>query len=166
MKFDKIITDKVKAAIRVMNWKELGYSYEGTTEALVFDCDVDKARNPFMFEQYSKGYVKNHSVGMRYVTLELALNSESKFDIEEKEVWDKHISEIANKDVAEDQGYFWAVGEAKIVEGSAVPVGSNTITPVLSIEAKEAGASTSETIEPDNSTQTKESKFFYNSNLF
>jgi hypothetical protein len=27
-----------------------------------------------MFNQYAKGYVKEHSVGMRYVKLELAVN--------------------------------------------------------------------------------------------
>ena len=97
--------------------------------------EIDK-RNEFMFNQYAKGYVKNHSVGMRYVKLELAINSESKWDVEEKEIWDKYIDDIANKEVAEERGYFWAVTEAKIIEGSAVPIGSNTITPTLEVEAK------------------------------
>jgi hypothetical protein len=33
-----------------------------------------------MFNQYAKGYVKEHSVGMRYVKLELAVNSDSKYE--------------------------------------------------------------------------------------
>jgi hypothetical protein len=106
--------------------------------------EANKDRNPFMFEQYAKGFVKNHSVGMRYVKLELALNSESKWDVDEKEVWDKYIDEIANKEDAEAQGYFWAVHEAKIVEGSAVPVGSNKFTPTLNIETKGAVTDTPE----------------------
>lgn len=155
MRFDSIITDEVKASVKSFTWKELGAPYQGNTQALVFDAGVSKERHPFMFEQYAKGYVKNHSVGMRYVKLELALDSEDKYDQEEKAVWDKHISEIANKEEAQAQGYFWAVYEAKIVEGSAVPVGSNTITPVLSTESKEAVNNTSNQIEPSNDTQFK-----------
>lgn len=143
MKFDHIITDNVKASTQIMSWKDVGASFSGDTEALVFSVEANKDRNPFMFEQYAKGFVKNHSVGMRYVKMELALNSESKYDIDEKENWDKYIDEIANKEEAEDQGYFWAVTEAKIIEGSAVPVGSNKFTPTLNIESKEAVLDTS-----------------------
>lgn len=146
MKFDSIITDDVKASAKMMEWKDLGADYEGKTQVLLFKVNVGKDRNPFMFEQYAKGYVKNHSVGMRYVKLELAMNSDSKWDEDEKAVWDKYIDEIVNKEVAEAQGYFWAVTEAKVIEGSAVPVGSNTITPTINIEGKEAAESTSPTI--------------------
>jgi hypothetical protein len=72
---------------------------------------------------------------MRYVKMELALNSDSKWDVEEKAIWDKYYNEIANKEVADQRGYFWAVSEAKIVEGSAVVKGSNYATPTISIEA-------------------------------
>lgn len=165
MLFDKIITDKVRPSVKTMSWAELGYNYPGDTEVLVFDVDVNNKRNPFMFEQYGKGYVTNHSVGMRYVSLELAMNSESKWDVEEKEAWDKYIDQVANKEDAEDQGYFWAVTEAKIVEGSAVVKGSNPATPTMSIEIKEAGASTSHTLEPATTTHPKATTFI-NPNLF
>lgn len=144
LKFDKIIADgnELKASVWKTTFKELGYNYDGDTEALTFDSTVKKERNTFMFDQYNKGRVKNHSVGMQYVKIALAVNSEDKFYAEEKEIWDKYINEIANKAHAEDQGYFWAVTEAKVVEGSAVPIGSNIITP---------------TIEPEKSTQTEPS---------
>jgi len=135
MKFNSIISDSVTASVKKMSWKSLGFEFEGDTEALIFDTEIEKERNEFMFNQYAKGYVKEHSVGMRYVKLELAINSESKWDEEEKAVWDKYINEIVNKEVAENQGYFWAVTEAKIVEGSAVVKGSNYATPTISIEA-------------------------------
>jgi hypothetical protein len=51
---------------------------------------------------------------------------------EEKENWDKYIGKVANVEQAEEEGYFWAVTEAKIVEGSAVLFGSNRVTPTLS----------------------------------
>ena len=135
MSFDHIISDNVDVSVKEVKWEDLGFKYKGTTEALTFVATIDKNRNEFMFNQYSKGYVKEHSVGMRYVKMELALNSEQKWDVEEKETWDKYINEIVNKEVAEEQGYFWAVSEAKIVEGSAVVKGSNHATPTISVEA-------------------------------
>lgn len=135
MTFDHIITDNVNVSVNTMKWSDLGYNYKGDTDALTFNAEISKERNPFMFEQYSKGYVKEHSVGMRYVKLELAINSDSKYDEEEKAVWDKYYSEIVNKEVADEQGYFWAVTEAKIIEGSAVVKGSNFATPTISVEA-------------------------------
>jgi len=148
MKFDHIISDNVTASVKEMSWAELGVNYKGTTEALIFDTTISKARNEFMFMQYAKGYVKNHSVGMKYLQLELAVDSESKWYVEEKEVWDKYINEVANKEDAIQQGYFWVVTEAKIIEGSAVVKGSNYVTPVLSASSKN--------IEPDLSTQPNE----------
>lgn len=136
MQFDKIISDRVIPITKVVTWKELGYDYEGTTEALIFDSTIEKERNLYMAEQYAKGRVKNHSVGMRYVNMFLAMNSEYKGDVEEKAVWDKYIGIIANRQEVEDDGYFYAVTEAKVIEGSAVPMGSNFATPTISIGEK------------------------------
>ena len=83
-----------------------------------------------MFDQYAKGYVRNHSVGMQYIKMDFAVNDE-RYE-KEKQVWDKYIAEVANKDEAERVGYFWVVTEAKIIEGSAVVRGSNYATPTLS----------------------------------
>ena len=165
MQFAGIITDDVKASVKTMTWKELGADYDGETQVLLFKVNVDKERNPFMFEQYAKGYVKNHSVGMRYVKMELAMNSDSKYDEEEKAVWDKYIDEIVNKEQAEAQGYFWAILEAKVIEGSAVPVGSNTITPTISTESKEAVLDTSMEIEAAKALRTEEQRKEYLTNL-
>lgn len=150
--FDKVISDNAVASVKSMSWDKLGLTYEGKTQALIFDSTIDKNRNEFMLNQYKNGWVKNHSVGMRYVSLHLCLNSEAEWDKEEKENWDKYYSVIANKEIADERGYFWAVTEAKIIEGSAVVMGSNTSTPTLEIK-NEAGNSTSKN-EPDNSTQT------------
>lgn len=161
MKFDKIITDQVKAATESMLWKELNQKLDGSTEALIFDCEIDPERNEYMFEQYLRGYVKNHSVGMRYVQLFLCLNSDEKYYKEEKEYWDKYYPMVANKEVADESGYFWAVTEAKIIEGSAVPIGSNTATPTMSVTPKniEAVDDTSNQ-EPSNDTQKTISKIY------
>lgn len=130
--FDKIIAsgDDLKAYAKTMSWKSLGYDAEGTTQALVFDSTVKQSRNKYMFDQYKNGFVDNHSVGMRYVKIAMAINDENYQ--EEKAVWDKYYSEITNNKEADAVGYFWAVTEAKAIEGSAVPMGSNPITPTLS----------------------------------
>lgn len=134
--FDKVISDEVAVSVQMRDWAELGAPYEGKTQALVFNARLHRDRNPFMFEQYLKGWVRNHSVGMRYVDLELCVNSEEKYYIDEKEAWDKYIDQVANREEAEERGYFWAVTKAELVEGSAVLMGSNWVTPTLVISAE------------------------------
>lgn len=128
--FAGIITDKVKAYTKAINWSALKAPFEGTTEALMFDAEIDESRNEFMFTQYANRWVKNHSVGMRYVKIFLCIN-DNRYS-EEYANWEKYIPEVANRADAEAQGYFWAVTEAKIIEGSAVVRGSNPWTPVQS----------------------------------
>lgn len=151
MQFDKIISDgeDLSAYVKDISFKDLGYDLPGMTQALIFESKVKKERNPYMFDQYSKGNVRNHSVGMRYVKIVMAVNSDDSYYAAEKEVWDKYIEQVANKEEAEDRGYFWVVKEAKIIEGSAVPIGSNQITPTLEVKN-----------EPEQSTQHKEPSGF------
>lgn len=151
MSFATIITDQVKASVQDYNWSDLGYNKVGKTQALVFDSIISKARNPFMFDQYLQGYVKNHSVGMKYVNLFMCINN--KDYKEEYANWEKYIPEVINTKDAIDQGYFWAVTEAKIVEGSAVVMGSNKVTPTLSIEEKTEPEASTHKIEPLQDTQ-------------
>lgn len=128
MTFKGIISDDLQAFTKTMSWKELGAKYKGETEALIFNTVISKDRNEFMYDQYRKGFVKNHSVGMQYVQIELGINDEDYK--EEFAVWNKFIDQIANRDEWEkDEPYFFAVRQAKAVEGSAVPIGSNRITP-------------------------------------
>ena len=155
--FDKIITDNAKASIQSMTWKELGFSYSGSTQALIFESTIDKLRNGFMLKQYANGWVKNHSVGMRYVQIELAINSEADYDKEYKDMWDEYYPIIANKEVADERGYFWVVKEAKIIEGSAVVMGSNSATPTLENKT-EAVDDTLENNEAEQSLQQEETQ--------
>lgn len=156
MKFDKVIADSVKddlkASTETVSWSELGYSYSGDTEALIFQTKIRKDRNPFMFEQYAKGYVHNHSVGMRYNKLYLCINRDDAEYAAEKDNWDKYYPLVANKEVADACGYFWAVTEAKLVEGSAVVKGSNEATPAMSITNEAADKGTPYNPEPSDDT--------------
>lgn len=145
MQFDKIISDDIIASAKTLSWKSLGAPYAGSTQCLVFDAIIDKKRNAFMFDQYLQGYVKNHSVGMRYIKMYLCISEVSPSWSAENDNWDKYYPSIINKEDVDEQGYFWAVTEAQLVEGSAVPLGSNWVTPTQSIEEQKS--------EPVRSTQ-------------
>lgn len=143
--FEGIVSDNVKAFAKQMDWLDLGINYEGKTQALVFDSIIDKADSPYMFEKYRTGKVKQHSVGMQYVKMDLAVN-DNRYE-KEYAVWQKYFDEIANKEDALTAGYFWAVTEAKVIEGSAVVKGSNWATPTQSIQQTKS--------QPDDSTGKK-----------
>lgn len=133
MCFENIISDgkDLKAYTQTMSWNDLGFNLPGNTEALIFESLIRADRNPFMADQYIKGYVKNHSVGMNYVKVTMCINDENYGA--EYEAWQKYYPEVANKEMADEYGYFWAIKEAKIIEGSAVPRGSNWATPTISV---------------------------------
>ncbi len=135
--FDKIISngEDLKAYVKTNTWRQLGFDFNGTTQALTFDSKVRKERNPFMHEQYAKGYVDNHSVGMYYVKLVTCINCEDYGA--QYEAWQKYSEHVVNRKALDESKYFWAVLEAKAIEGSAVPNGSNWATPTTSIKQKE-----------------------------
>lgn len=154
MKFDHIISDQVKASVENRTWKELGYKYAGETQCLVFTSSISAKRNKIMYDHYKNGWVRNHSVGMRYVTYHLCMNSESKFDVEEKANWDKYYPVVVNQKDVDEYGYFWAVTEAKFIEGSAVVMGSCPATPTISVSESEPKEVT-QAIQPPKGTEKK-----------
>lgn len=157
MSFAAVICDDSKGYTQTMSWKELGYNIPGVTEALIFDTPFT-GRNPYMEEQYKKGFVKNHSVGMRYVVLKLCINEpDDEYYKEEYANWVQYAPLVANIAEAEAHGYFWAILEAKIIEGSAVVKGSNIITPTLGFKSAQPDAST-EQDQPPAGTEKKDQK--------
>lgn len=155
MAFQAVISDEAKGYTEKMSWKELGLEIAGTTEALIFASPL-KGRNPYMEEQYRKKFVKNHSVGMRYVTIKLCVNEpDDEYYKEEYANWVQYAPMIANIVDAEAVGFFWAVLEAKIIEGSAVVKGSNIHTPTLGFKSAQPDDST-EHKQPDDSTVVKD----------
>lgn len=154
MQFDHIISDgaDLKAYTQNLTWKELGFKFDGESEVLTFESIIRKSRNPFMFDQYAKGYVKNHSVGMQYVSMVMCIDDDSEYYGAEFEAWNKYYEYIANKDAADEAGYFWAIKEAKAIEGSAVPRGSNYATPTLDNNMKNEPDLIHSKTPPENST--------------
>ncbi|MXV39342.1 hypothetical protein GO491_11755 [Flavobacteriaceae bacterium Ap0902] len=128
--FDKIISDVHKCYTEIVPFSSLGINGSGSVECLIMEATAKKEYNPLMFRMYKEHKVKQHSVGMRYVKISLCINDEdagANF-----EAWEKYYPYVINKDEADKYGYFYAVTEAKLIEGSAVLFGSNPITPDLS----------------------------------
>jgi len=125
-----------------VQWSDLGVNKQGTTTALLAKSNIKEGYNKDVYKQYLEGEIDQHSVGMRYIKLDLAVNDEDYK--EEYEEWNKYINEIGNKEEAEKLGYFWAVKEAVLIEISAVLMGSNELTPTI------------ENIEPLKNTQKHE----------
>jgi hypothetical protein len=156
MCFAAVIADDAKGYTQSMSWKELGFALPGVTEALIFASPL-KGRNPFMEDQYRKGFVKNHSVGMRYVIIKLCINeAEDEYYKEEYSNWVQYAPMVANIADAEAQGYFWAVLEAKVIEGSAVVKGSNIITPTLGFKSAQPASSTEQKQPSADTAETEE----------
>ena len=169
MTYKGILSDEVTAYTKNYTWKELGFPYDGETEALVFDCVLTKDNitddKKFMFDRYKNGKVYNHSVRMQYIKEYWCLNSEEAYATQYKENWDKYITSVANQDDAIANGWFYAVTEAKIIEGSAVVRGSNSATPAIEYtEGKELAEKSLEENNPEPTvvTQTQKKKVFIN----
>lgn len=123
--------EEVEILTRKMFWRELGKDYDGQTEALIFKAKLTEKSQRDAYLAFKDRVSIQNSIRMQYVTLELAVNDGSEDYREEKAIFDKYISQIANKGDAIAAGYFWAVTEARIYkEGSAVLFGSNDATPM------------------------------------
>jgi hypothetical protein len=127
--FEDVIGDGLKGELKLMSFNELGMKLPGVTEALIFSGDIFQKRNPFMFEQYMNKYVKQHSVGMRYLKMIVCIDDQD-YPVQQ-ENWDKYRPMVANGDEADKEGMFWAILEAQAVEGSAVLFASNSVTPTI-----------------------------------
>jgi len=114
---------------------EFGIAKQGTTTALLMDSIVRKDYNEDVYKFYKNGKINQHSIGLRYKDIQLAMNSGMPEDKEEKAVWDEFFPKIINQDLVEAKGYFWAVKDITVMENSCVLFGSNSLTPTLSIKS-------------------------------
>lgn len=119
-----------KLEVRRMPWRELGLDVDGLPDALLFHSTMTDKTNADAFKAYRDNAPVQHSIRMQYVRLSLAVN-----DPDNKEayaIWQQYLPSIINREKAEEQGYFFAIHEAKIYkEGSTVLFGSNDMTPSL-----------------------------------
>lgn len=111
---------------QVVKWTDLGVNKAGQTMALLGDSAIKRAYNALIFESYKDGEIDQHSVGMQYVKIFLAVNDRS--EKEEFDNWNKYFPLLGNPEKATERGFFWAVKEAKLIEISCVTEGSNELT--------------------------------------
>ena len=109
----------------------LGYPATGKAQALIMISDVKKEWDEKLYTLYNDLAVRQHSIGMQYVQLRLALNE--KDYKEEFAVWNAHYDSIINKEEVDRRNYFWWVSEIKLYENSAVLFGANELTPTLEV---------------------------------
>lgn len=99
------------------------------TQALLLDVEIERAKNELVFNEYKNHNINQHSVGMYYVKIDLAIDNQD--DKEAYALYRKYLPQIGNADKVENQGYFFAVQEAKLKETSAVLMGSNDLTGIF-----------------------------------
>lgn len=112
---------------------ELGINSDvKTAQALMFKGEFSPDINEKLYNLYKRGMVNQHSIGLQYVKIELAVNDPD--ESEEYKAWNRYYSQVINKEYVNRYGFFWAVKEAKIFENSAVLFGANEMTPTMSLE--------------------------------
>lgn len=120
-------------------------------EALIFVADIMPNYDRKTYELYKSGGINQHSIGLKYVKIDLALNDPEEEN--EYKLWQETIEKVINKEGAEEVGFYFVVREIKLFENSAVLFGSNSMTPTLNVEAQKS--------QPQVSTpNTKASNYF------
>ncbi len=139
-KFESVISNKAKSFNEPMNFNELGLNVDFNTTANINQFTLERSKMEFMFDAYKNGDVEQHSVGMMYVSLDIAYYDE---DSQKQMDYFNEMKELAvNPEVADEYGYIWVVHEAKKREGSAVVFGSNSVTPTLYVKNYEPSNNT------------------------
>lgn len=119
-----------------VEWKLLGKDIEGSTEALFFKIAEEHVKLDYL-QLIKEDKELQNSLAMMYKKIGMAIDSKDPAFKENKDLFEKYIDTIANKDQAIKDGIFFPVEELAIMgEGSLCPVvgGSNSATSVIQIE--------------------------------
>lgn len=130
--------------------RTLGIDKEGIAFVLIFETNIQKGYNENVFHQYKNGQVIQHSIGLRYIDLQLAINDEED-EIHFKN-WTRYIDQAINPEKAIEHDFFWIVKELKLIENSAVLFGANELTGTLETRSEAVIGTPHTNKEPDNST--------------
>lgn len=140
------------------SFSELGIKGSGQTQGVTFITDVMKSYNEKIFNQYKLGKVNQHSIGLQYMKLDVAINDEE--SEKEFEFWERYYEQAINKEVADHWGFFWVIQEYKLIENSTVLFGSNEITPTLDNNVKSRESTPG--VEPPAGTQNETDLLMFN----
>lgn len=165
LQFDSIISwpKDVSMSVETIDWALVGKSYQGQTEALVFDIDKSAVRADVLNAIENKAADFENSIRMGYDKIKLGINSTSKELKENKDYYDKRINEIANRDQAEKDGYFWGVEELRIhKEGSLVVAGgSNSATGIIIADPALTSQQDNNKQDPQERSHVKKSNYYF-----
>ena len=158
LKYNSILAwqKDVRMFISELDWSIVGKTYVGKTEGLVFEIAKDKITNKQVLSDIENKVSEfENSIRMIYYKIVLGMNSNSKEHTDNKKYYDAKVNEIANKELAEEVGYFWGVEELGIYkEGSLVVAGGSNDATAIYEKNIEADVITS--TEPQVSTQQKQ----------
>jgi len=153
----------VTVVLRDIPWSAVGKEYPGETKALIFEIEENNIINEDAKKAINERQDVQCSLKMQYVVIELAIDSPDPEFKKNKKLYDKTINKIANKDVAEDIGYYWWVSEAKIIqEGSLVINGSNDATGIIYNEP--SNGDTQKDNQPPKSTEQEKREYYLSLN--
>lgn len=170
-RFSAKVGNVVDVKEQYVKWRDLGVDKEGRTICLIGETELIEDYNCQVYDAYKKGEIDQHSVGMYYIDIQLAVNNPTEVDA--YKLWNEVYPLLGNPDKADAQGYFWVVKQAKLKEYSCVLWnGSNELTPSIKNEVEEI-----EDIEQSEDTQkeeqteevtpkTEEVKKVFNPNLY
>lgn len=161
LKWNSILAWQKDVTMFVQNipWAAVGKNYEGTTEALVFEIKEEAIRNKEVLQAIKDAVSEfENSIRMQYFDVFLAVKTNEKGMEEYNANYEKYIDSIANKDVVNEDGYFWGVKQLGIhKEGSLVIAGgSNDATGIITNQTEPGDHSESNKNEPSTDTQIKE----------
>ena len=141
-----------------VKWSDLGINKDGQTIALIGETELIEDYNCQVYNAYKAGEIDQHSVGMQYLNIALAVNNPANED--EFKVWNEIFPLLGNPESALSEGHFWVVREAKLKEYSCVLWrGSNSLTPTIkNIEPLED----TQDPEPITITQNAQKEFIIN----
>jgi len=150
------VGDVTKVYTTKLDAKDLGFEGSATTTALIMESTVRKDYNEDVFKFYKNGKINQHSIGLRYLDIKLALDSKQEDDEKEKAAWDEAYPKILNKELVDKRGYFWLVKEIDIIENSCVLFGANSLTPTLEVKSDTLATKTTPKLTKVGTTMTLE----------
>jgi predicted HicB family RNase H-like nuclease len=87
----------VTAFTKEVLWKDLGIDFEGSTQALIYEIPKDKIKIPLIKALFEDKTPFENSVRMRYITMDLAVDTKNPDMSKNKALFDDRINQIANK---------------------------------------------------------------------
>jgi hypothetical protein len=161
-----IVTNKkdIEMFTASIPWQFVGKSYTGNTEGLVMAFKKDAIKNQQAKDIIDSDEDLENSIRMVYVKIVMGIDSTDKQYKVNKDYFDSRVNDIANKERAEDLGYFFGVEELKIHKEASLVVGggSNDATRIYQYKTTEAVTDTTAKIEPPAGTQTDINKILQN----